>query len=360
MLKISFIAYVFLIGIFLNFTNEAEAQARKGKRSSKDKRISNYRGGTINFKKDRRYMTVGINLNSTNYFGDIAPSPGLASTDFNATRMGAGASTTYRLWSNISIGGSLNWNRLYGDDYSATPPNNESSGIYRYHRNLHFRNDIIELSGVGIVDAFHNRGTYFVRPPIVPYAFAGLAVFYHNPKAIAPATDLNGAPLPEAGKWVALRPLGTEGQKTSEYNIKGGYGLVQIAIPFGVGVRYKITNYLDLEMELSYRFLFTDYIDDVSKDYVDLGILDSELARAMSFRSLEPIAATSGKERMLSSANYSYVSRYDDHTFFVLTGYGHDKTKNNRGNSKDNDHYVTSSLKLRYILHGKVGKANFR
>jgi hypothetical protein len=351
--------FILTVGLIMCYAEHAEAQQARGKRSAKDKRMANYRGGAINFKKDRRYWTGSVHVSSANYFGDLAPNARLASTDFSATRIGAGISTTYRTWSNMSVGGSLNWNRLYADDYTETPPIDGSSAFYRYQRNLHFRNDIIELAGFGIIDAIHNRGTYFVRPQLVPYAFAGLAIFYHNPKAMAPEKDLNGNPLAEGGKWVALKPLGTEGQKNSEYKNRG-YSLIQLAIPFGCGLRYKLTTYLDLEFELSYRFLFTDYIDDVSKDYVDLGALDSELARAMAFRSLEPTSATSGKERLPSGSNYSYTSKVNGQTYNVLTGYGHDNTKNIRGNSSNNDHYLITSLRIKYIIHEKPRKNRFR
>ena len=49
----------------------------------------------------------------------------------------------------------------------------------------------------------------------------------------------------------------------------------------------KLGERTDLNFEINYRVLLTDYIDDVSSRYVDLGALDSELAKAMSDRSRE-------------------------------------------------------------------------
>ena len=87
-----------------------------------------------------------------------------------------------------------------------------SNGIYRYQRNLSFRNRIKELSVVASFDLFQNSGMYINRVKWTPYGFLGVAALLHNPQALAPATDLNGNPLAEAGKWVDLQPLGTEGQ----------------------------------------------------------------------------------------------------------------------------------------------------
>lgn len=338
---------------------QARVKKRKSNNTSKNRRMGSYRGGNINFKKEFRYFSAGFNINSTNYLGDITPSSSIISTDFSSTRLGAGVSLTYRLLSNISVGTSLTWNRLYGNDFDSADPSDELSGNYRYVRNLHFRNDIYEFAAIGTVDLFHNRGSYFVRPQWIPYAFTGVSIFYHNPMAIAPQFDLSGAPLPEAGKWVPLRPLGTEGQLSEGYDVKK-YSAIQAAIPIGAGVRYKLNTYLDFEFELGYRYLFTDYIDDVSRDYTDLGALDGELAKAMAFRSLEPTSATSGQPRRPIESDHQVVSRFDGRVYDVLKGYGHDGIKNMRGNPGDNDHYFVTSLKIKYILHAPNRRSSFR
>ncbi len=44
---------------------------------------------------------------------------------------------------------------------------------------------------------------------------------------------------------------------------------------------------MDLWADIGFRYTFTDYLDDVSENYVDLGVFDNNLARAMSYRSNE-------------------------------------------------------------------------
>jgi hypothetical protein len=184
----------------------------------------------------------------------------------------------------------------------------------------------------------------------------GVAGFLHNPQAIAPATDLNGAPLSEAGQWVKLRPLGTEGQYSTlqptdvNYGIKP-YSAIQVAIPFGLGVRLKLNEVLDLAADVAFRYTFTDYLDDLSQNYVDLGVFSSELARAMSYRT---------GELNLSSANESsYVAR-NGVTYTVENGYGSEYPDNLRGSKNDNDVFMVTTVRLTYILGATFHKAKFR
>ena len=120
-------------------------------------------------------------------------------------------------------------------------------------------------------------------------------MFSHDPKAVVPATDLLGNPLPNAGQKVSLRDLGTEGQNLGADSLPGKYSKVQLAIPVGFGAKFRILNDFDAILEFGLRQLFFDYIDDVSGRYVDLGDLDSELARALVDRGSEPHICFIGK-----------------------------------------------------------------
>src|SRR5262249_12491813 len=144
---------------------------------------------------------------------------------------------------------------------------------YRYVRNLSFRNRISELSVLAYFDLFENQSTYISRVKWTPYMYIGIAGFTNNPEAKAPATDIQGNPLAEAGKWVKLRPLGTEGQHSQldDTDVNHGikpYSSIQAAIPFGLGARFRINEVMDLWGDIGFRYTFTDYIDDVSRNYV--------------------------------------------------------------------------------------------
>jgi hypothetical protein len=67
--------------------------------------------------------------------------------------------------------------------------------------------------------------------------------------------------------------LSTEGEGLSEYPNRKPYSLTQLAIPFGAGIKLRITYNVVLAYEISFRKLFTDYLDDVSTRYVDQAVL---------------------------------------------------------------------------------------
>ena len=95
-----------------------------------------------------------------------------------------------------------------------------------------------------------------MKYPISPYFFYEIAYFQMNPIA-----ELNG-------NDVELQQLGTEGQGTS-LSDKRPYRLNQISIPLGVGIKFNLRKRLAISIEYGIRKTFTDYLDDVSGDYVD-------------------------------------------------------------------------------------------
>ena len=105
----------------------------------------------------------------------------------------------------------------------------------------------------------------------VPYVFGGLGGLYFNPQARY------------QGKFIDLRPLGTEGQF-----LEGGkkYGPLQIVIPIGFGVKLALWQRIAVAFEFSMRQTFTDYLDDVAKKYPNLDALEKQnpIAAAMSYK----------------------------------------------------------------------------
>lgn len=353
-----------LLSIFLFSSNETMAQ-RKGKSylKKKNRQVSRYKGGSIRFDKDKRYISVGASVDALNYFGDLAPKSKMASTNISLTRPAFSVYGSYRFQPNISFRGSFSWGRLTGDDFDSADPFGDVSK-FRYIRNLSFRNDIKELAFVGVYDLFGNHGTFLNRIEFTPYVYGGIAVFHHNPRGKVPELDKLGNPLEDAGNWVPLRPLGTEGQLSEHYDVNQ-YSTIQPSIPLGIGLRAKLNKRLDFEFEIGYRYLFTDYIDDVSGMYVDLGALDSELARAMSDRSREPVGVMKGQPRDFDAIESTvrlttYTSQFNGQQYTVYGGYGQEHPDNNRGMANDKDIYIVTSFKVSYIISGSFRRAKFR
>lgn len=102
----------------------------------------------------------------------------------------------------------------------------------------------------------------FASKRFTPYLYGGIAVFHFNPW-----TNDN------RGVKTYLKPLSTEGQGLPQYPTQKPYNLTQIALPFGGGIKFAVTDGLALGIEFSQRKTFTDYLDDVSSHYVDRDVL---------------------------------------------------------------------------------------
>lgn len=337
----------------LVFDLHAQMNRRDIKRNNL--RMMTYRGKKKGFSKENRYNTIGITLNAMNYYGDLSPKPGRISTDLGFTRPAVGISFSHRFGPRYSLQGAFMYGSLQGSDAESADQNDSENGVFRYQRNLSFRNRIKELSVVAVFDLYENHSTYISRVRWTPFAYAGLAVFHHNPQAKVPETSLNGTPFPNAGEWVSLSDLGTEGQHATLDANDANYGIkpyqnIQLAIPFGVGVRFRLNEVMDFSAEFGFRYLFTDYIDDVSRNYVDLGVFGSnELAKALSYRGNE----------VAPSNTVTYIGR-DGNSYSVIPGYGQEYVENVRGNKNDKDIYTVLTLRLTYVIGETFNRAKFR
>jgi hypothetical protein len=340
--------------LLISLVFDAEAQMSRKAIKHNNKRMSSYRGRKSWFGKEKRYDMIGIGVTALNYYGDLSPKPGIFSTDISFTRPAFSLIYSHRFGPRYAITSSFMYGTLRGSDKDSADPGDAENGVFRYTRNLSFRNRIKELTVVGSFDLFPNTSTYISRVDWTPYLFLGASVFVNNPQAQAPATDVSGNPLAEAGQWVDLRPLGTEGQHAQLQEGDVNYGIkeyknIQLAIPMGLGVRFRLNDVFDLSVETGFRYLFTDYVDDVSRNYVDLGVYGgNELAKAMSYRSNE-----------IAKPTTTYIGR-DGKSYSVVAGYGQEFKDNNRGSKNDKDIFMVTTFKVTYILGKSMNRAKFR
>ncbi len=136
-------------------------------------------------------------------------------------------------------------------------------------RNLSFRSRLSEGALMAEFD-FRPYGPGATESQWTPYLFGGLAVFHFNPET--QYTDISGNVL-----WTYLQPLHTEGQGTTAYPDRHPYPLMQVAMPFGVGLRCRLGKNFTLTAEYGFRKTWTDYLDDVSTTYVGADLLQSEV-----------------------------------------------------------------------------------
>jgi len=350
MRKLCFVLICFML---LAGVNTSYAQFNRKGIKKTNKRMGAYRGGKSAFGKQNRYNAIGLSLSALNYYGDLSPTPGKLSTDISFTKPGIGISFSHRFGPRYTLQAQFMFGTLKGSDAESANAGDGSNGIYRHTRNLSFRNQIKELTVVAVFDLFDNPSTYMSRVKWTPYIYGGVALFLHNPQAIAPAKDLQGNALAEAGKWVDLQPLGTEGQyaklssSDANYGIKP-YSLLQVAIPIGIGARFRLNEVMDLSIDIGIRYTFTDYLDDVSANYTDLSKLSSPLAQAMAYRTNE----LAGYPKNPTPSGVAGVN--------VEAGYGKEYFSNNRGSKRDNDLYMVTRIMLAYIISPSYHRAKFR
>ncbi len=354
-MKLKRLLVIILSVTLLGLADNAEAQ-RKNKykaRRQTNKKVSHYKGGLRGYGRFEPYYFVGANINAGNYFGDLAPVNKAASTDVSFTRPGFGLYGGYKFHHSIAVTAGLNWVRVFGDDFTSDPTGEDS--FPRYARNLSFRNDIKEFRVAVQVFLLPNYGGPGQRLPFNAYLSFGAAVFHHNPQGKVPDADYQTAQdgsvaAPQAGEWVKLRPLGTEGQNLG---IVEPYKTIEFAIPVAVGAQIRIPNtQLTAGLEFGFRYLFTDYIDDVSTNYVGLDQYTDPLARIMSDRSAEP-TSSQGKARDLTGVGLHNLSSHGLYSSSFIGG-GYDGAK--RGNPDNNDMIFVTQIKVSYVLGGTTRK----
>ena len=135
-----------------------------------------------------------------------------------------------------------------------------------------------------------------------PFIGTGIGFFHFNPKAHL------------YNEWFELQPLHLEGQGFAEYPDRKNYKRTQIYIPLSLGFKYKITDNYFFSLSTIFRKTFTDYIDDVSTNYIDpslfnkyLSRYDAILAKQLYYRGNNNPAPSSGSIRGYNSLD-SYTS----------------------------------------------------
>ena len=166
------------------------------------------------------------------YYGDLVNPGTLGRVRYNIV-VGAEYFATQR----ISIRPELVWFRIFGDDSFADSD--------RVVRNINFFSNNVELSTVATVHLLKKGRQYHQRPVFNMYGFAGVGLLYMNPKTTR-----------DNGEVVALQPIQTEGEAYSRF---------QPVVPYGLGIKIKVSMFLDVMIEGGNRITFTDYLDDVSK-----------------------------------------------------------------------------------------------
>lgn len=275
--------------------------------------------GQSNPWKVDKYTSFGLALQGSYFYGDV-------SGGIRTTRPGAEFSVVQKITSHSSIGLAAGWVRLLGSDYMNASLYNSTQQDHHV-RNLHFRSDVISLKAFYQYDLLPSYKDYIRRPIYNIFFKAGLGVFYFDPKT-----------KDSTGSWVSLRPMKTEGKSYSSYSAM---------VPLSLGVRYKISYHFDFEVEFTYNYTFTDYLDDASGNYPSAD--PNNPSAYYTFRSTQSRDPQTGKSRdldyMTNELGYTVVNDGGNASYFQNHGPG-----TSRGSRAGFDSYMTLSVRLVYLI----------
>lgn len=259
------------------------------------------------------YWEIGATLGPSNFLGDLGGTQGRGTTflkdnNFPMTKLAGGLYAEYSYKHLIGLRFALNIGSLEGDD--AIIKGKGGLEEARKIRNSNFKSSLQEAMLLLVVypTIFLENDADDTWLKLRPYAMIGAGVFRFNPKGQVPGTD----------RWVELQPLRTEGQGFAEYPDRKPYKLTQLNIPMGFGVKYYLTETFHVGLEVLHRKTFTDYIDDVSTNYVDPALFykympaqQAGLAATMANKSLyqsNPTRFGPGDKRGTPSNNDAYYT----------------------------------------------------
>ncbi len=176
---------------------------------------------------------VGIGLGATNYRGEISPK-----YQFLNNRPAFTAFYRKDVSVPVTLRGGLTGGFLRAADENVKGVNGTVPPLQNY-RQANTKGGLLEASAV----MEYNFRDYHKRTDKIhftPYVFVGLAAFYANTTTVSNNTL--------AGR---------------EYQGKGG--MVGFAIPAGVGIKYALSEHLNLGLETGVRKAFTDELDHLSE-----------------------------------------------------------------------------------------------
>ena len=262
---------------------------------------------SVETKAQMYYETVqkgefGVTLGGAHYFGDLN-----TRASFNRPRPAVGLFFRKQFGNYVSARISGHYTQLgYSDTYSK----NEFQRL----RNLSFNTNVYEVALQGDFNFFK----FLPQDParnFTPYVTLGVGLMNFDPYAYLD------------GQKYYLRQLGTEGQ-TIGFDGRKPYSTTAVVIPFGVGIKYNLTQKINISFEVAHRFTFTDYLDDVSKTYVGIG------------RFQPGPNGTISESQLLQDRSYELTK--NGSPYFV--------EGNQRGFSKQKDQYLIAEIGLSFNL----------
>ena len=287
--------------------------------------LSSITQGQYYFYNDRYYNTrmlveAGLSASAFNCLTDLGGGSGqgkpfLKDVNWKHTKPGGGVyiSLLFDQLFGVRLDGNLA--KVSASDHVLK--DDHSIAINRFSRNLDFETTITELtlSAEFFPLSIFNKESY---PLFSPYLLGGIGYFRFNPRSKLDGTLLD------------LQPLRTEGQGFAGYPDRQPYRLTQFCMPVGIGMKYEISALLNTRFEVIYRFLTTDYLDDVSTSYIDPKHFQMNLASSQAAQAIK----VADRSHEIQPGKFNHEGAI-------------------RGNPQNRDSYFSFNAKLGVVLNRK-------
>lgn len=244
----------------------------------------------LSWKYQDRYYSASLGVGSATYFGELNFSGKLNSS---VTYLSAGLEA--RLYNHFGARLDIGFISLSGTDALAP------SDSFQRQRNLSFESNNFHAYLAATYYIRPYRGDFHKRWKLDPYLVAGFGYLFYNPATVFD------------DQRYLLREAQTEGVSYRRWTP---------TIPFGVGIKCRLTEFINLNVEAIYNITFTDYLDDVSNTYGTS--FDSSTAEFLSNRKEE-------------------VGVLNDTYYQMQPG-------TMRGNPSDDDHFLVLSVKVEFFV----------
>ncbi|HZH67616.1 MAG TPA: DUF6089 family protein [Chitinophagales bacterium] len=274
--------------------------------------------------------SLGFSTGVSSFLGDLGGSRNIGrgfiyDLNIQVTRPALGVFYKYNANPFISIKAELAYTQITGNDKFSKAEWFVDEGYYRRYRNLNFTSPVISFGAMVELNLYKYEPGNTDNFKVAPFVGIGGGGFWFDPRTTDPLT----------GEKVRLQPLGTEGQGLPGYEEK--YSLIQPQLLGSAGLKFNAGPALSMTFEVVYHQTFTDYLDDVSGDFIDPMVLYNYYDNATA-------------SQIYRLHNRSPELGFTDPRFDPITRPGEI-----RGNTKDNDQFFRVQASFMFVLGAKQG-----
>ena len=239
----------------------------------------------FSWQQNDRYFSTYIGTGRTGYIGELTHRPLV--NGLSHINIGVEA----RLFTRIAARVQVTKYKIEGFDRDAA----DSSA--NKQRNLAFTSKNWEVVLQGVYYFHKYGGKYHKRKLYEPYLAFGVGKTTYNPKTELDDITYN------------LRDYQTEGI---------AYDKSTYILPLNFGVKGKLNEFMSLTLDLGFRFTFSDYLDDVSQNFIQHP--EPSISGSLADRSNEiPIANQEAFDNFIPGEKRGNDAKYDK--YFIINLY---------------------------------------